>query len=328
MNAFVLAGDRGAGGPNPGENKAFLPLEGRPLFLYVLTALDRVREVERIYLIGPRRELMRALEAALPDMLFGKRIEVLEQRGSLLENLLYAYSYSLPGYREGADMRLSPHADTPGLFLPSDIPLVTAAEIEEFLTNADMKEHDYCMGITAEERLTPFYPQGDKPGIKMPYLYLKERAYRMNNLHLARPFKIGAGGSVQTMYDYRHQKYVGNRFRIAREFFRTERWTRALSLYLLAQGAVFSSEIGWTALAAFFRRYLPLNRVEREVSSFIKAPFKAVETTIGGAAVDVDDEETYRTISLRFNEWRGALARFDRKEIVSGECPLKTEACG
>jgi hypothetical protein len=225
-------------------------------------------------------------------------------------------------------MRFSPYAETPGLFLPSDIPLVTAAEIEEFLTNADMKEHDYCMGITAEESLTSFYPQGGKPGIKMPYLYLKERAYRMNNLHLARPFKIVAGGSVQTMYDYRHQKYVGNRFRIAREFFRTERWARALSLYLLAQGAVFSSEIGWSALAAFFRRRLPLDRVEREVSCFLKARFKAVETTIGGAALDVDDEETYRTISLHFKEWRGALERFDKKGSGAGDCPLKTGACG
>lgn len=326
MDAFVLAGNKGSMAPIQGKSKAFLLLEGRPVFLYILMALDRAPAVDRIYLIGPRKELMSALEAAIPDILFGKRIEVLEQRGSLLENLVYAYSYSLPGYKEGLDMRESPHAGTPGLFLPADIPLITAAEIEEFISNADMSQYDYCMGMTPEASLRQFYPEGDRPGIKMPYLYLREQTYRMNNLHLVRPFKIGAGGVVQKMYDHRHQKYVGNRFKVAWEFFRAPRWTRALSLYLWAQGAVFAARKGWSFLAPFFRRRLPLEKVERENSSFLQTRFKVVETTIGGSALDIDDEESYQAISARFKEWRSRLAASDRTE--NGECPFKTEACG
>jgi GTP:adenosylcobinamide-phosphate guanylyltransferase len=327
MNAFVLAGDQGPNGLICGINKAFLVLEGRPLLIHVLNALDQVRQIDRIYVVGPQKQIMAAIERALPEILFTKKIEVLQQKESLVENLLSAYAYSLPGYQEGVDPRRLTHSDEPALFLPADIPFVIPSEIEAFISNADMEKYDYCMGVTPEESLAAFYPKQDQPGIKLPYLYLKEKAYRMNNLHLARPYRIGAGGYVQRMYDHRHQKYIGNRLRVAFEILRTPRWPKGLFFYLLAQGASFFTQAGLSPIASFFRRSLALPKVEKETAFFLKTRFKAVETDIGSAALDIDDEGTYKTMSLLFKEWRAYFARFDEKK--RGEfCPFETEACG
>ncbi|MDC4226920.1 MAG: NTP transferase domain-containing protein [Candidatus Manganitrophus sp.] len=80
MDAFVLAGDRGASHQILGMNKALLHLEGYPLFIHVLKALDGVPEIARIFIIGPQKKMMEEIERALPYTLFVKKIEVLEQK--------------------------------------------------------------------------------------------------------------------------------------------------------------------------------------------------------------------------------------------------------
>jgi GTP:adenosylcobinamide-phosphate guanylyltransferase len=326
MKAFVLAGDQGPSHQICGMNKAFLLLAGRPLLIHVLGALDQARNIDRIYVVGPQKEIMAAIEKALPEVLFTKKIQVLQQKESLVENILSAYAYSLPGYRDGVDPRRLPNADDPALFLPADIPFVTGSEIEAFIADSDMEKYDYCLGVTPEEALSPFYPKENKPGIKMHYLYLKDKVYRMNNLHLARPYRMGGGGDVQRMYDHRHQRYLGNRFEIAREILRTPRWPKGLFLYLLAQAASFLMNAGLPPVASLCRKPLDRERVEQEVAFFLKTRFKAVETRFGGAALDIDDEESYRTMSLLFREWQASFARLDEKK--SGEmCPFKT-VCG
>ena len=328
MNAFVLAGDRGASHQIFGMNKALLKLEGYPLFIHVLKTLDEVAEIDRIYIIGPQKKMMEEIERALPYTLFLKKIEVLEQRDNLIENIVAAYSCSLPGYQEGMDPTQLGHGDPPALFLPADIPLITAAEIRDFISKSDMKQYDYCLGISSEDALTPFYPKPDRSGIKMSYVYLREKAYRLNNLHLARPFRIGAGRNIQKMYDHRYHKYFGNRIRIGLEILKTPGWLKGLIFYLLAQGAVFSAQSHRPRLSALFRRPLTLSAVEKEVNRFLGTRFKAVETNIGSAALDIDDEESYRTLSVRFREWRGYLAQFDGESGKGTSCPMRTEACG
>lgn len=328
MDAFVLAGDRGASHQILGMNKAFLKLEGYPLFIHVLKALDEVAEIDRIYIIGPQKKMMEEIERALPYTLFLKKIEVMEQRNNLIENILAVYGRSLPGYQDGMDIHQLDHGHPPALFLPADIPLVTSAEIRGFISKSDMKQYDYCLGVTPEEALTPFYPTADQPGMKMAYVYLRHQAFRLNNLHLARPLRIGAGRDIQNMYDHRYQKYLGNRIRITLEILKRPGWLNVLTAYLLAQGAVFFAQYNRPGLAAFFRRPLTLPKVEREMDRFLGTRFKVVETTIGGAALDIDDEASYRTLSARFREWREYLARFNQGEGGGASCPLRREACG
>ena len=113
MNAFILAGDRGRSRQVGGMNKAFLLLEGRPVLLYVLMALDRVRGIDQVYVVGPRKEIMGVIEKALPDALFSKKIEVLEQKNSLLENILYGYT-DRPRLPVQTKLRRKKYSESPG----------------------------------------------------------------------------------------------------------------------------------------------------------------------------------------------------------------------
>ena len=60
-DAVLLAGDRGASRTVCGSNKAFLPVNGIPLFIHVLRALGRAELVRRICVVGPHERLEQAL---------------------------------------------------------------------------------------------------------------------------------------------------------------------------------------------------------------------------------------------------------------------------
>ncbi len=284
-----------------GINKAFLPLDGYPLFIHVLRALDAVREIDRVYVVGPKRQIAEAIEVAASTLAFTKKVIVLDQKRTLLENALFSYAQAL------ADSTPSPAgqpADPPALFLPADIPFVTAGEIETFISRADMARYDYCLGVVPETALRPFYPHAGKQGIKMSYLYLKDKIYRVNNLHLVRPYRVGMLSYIQKTYDLRYQSHLGNRLRTIYEIVKAPKCISGLLLYLLAQGATWFSGVGLTKAALFCSHFLPMSRVENEASHFLRARFKVVEVDLCGSALDVDDEATYRTMSVLFKEWR------------------------
>ena len=305
MDAFVLAGDRGQSRKVRGVNKAFLMLDGRPLFLHVLVALSGARAIARIYIIGPKRQIEAAIAASPPNTASSKWI-VLEQKQTLLENALWAYDISLQD-RTGQDR--TGQDDPPALFLSADIPLVTTQEIESFIAQADMDQADYCLGVTPDHCLAPFYPAPHRPGIRMAYLYLRDRAYRISNLHLVRPHRIGAVEYIQRAYDVRHQKQVTNLLKTLWALFRASSWFSGVRLYLLARCAGWFSKMGIAFLAAACRNLLPACAVEATLSRFLQARVRMVEVNMGGSAIDVDDDATYATLSLRYAEWRNGMMR-------------------
>lgn len=310
MNAILLAGDRHAGRPLHGVNKAFLLLEGTPLLVHVLAALDRARCIESIYVVGPKKPIMDAIEKALPCcFLFPKKIKVLEQKESLIDNICHAYDCSVEqAGQEKGGAASSSLTRPPALFLPADIPLVTAEEIDAFVTDADMNKYDYCLGVTSAAHLKQFYPAPQSPGIRMSYLYLRDQIYRINNLHIARFCSLEAGALIQTIYNHRYQNNVLNRFMMVLALLKAARTTACLSLYMRAQIATLCARFEFHRLATPFRHALILPEIEREFSSLFQMRFKAVEVNIGGAALDIDNEETYKTISLVFSKWRERLA--------------------
>lgn len=306
LNAFVLAGDRRGSQSVYGVNKAFLTIEGYPLFLYVVAALDRVEQVRGIYLIGPGELLRESIEKGKEAFRFKKEVKIVEQRESLLENLIHVFTCSLPGYREGKGLEPEDyirHREEAGLFVSADIPLLIPQEVEEFISGSP-ESSDYCMGVTPEEALRPYYSMKTRPGIEMAYFYIKGKAYRINNLHLARPFKIARVGYIQKIYDYRYQRRPRNLLRVAREILGTRRAMKVLLLYMVAQFALFFSSLRLRFIADFFRNRLDRDTIERSVSEVLGTRFKMVETRFGGAALDVDNEKSYDTIVEMFEPWR------------------------
>ncbi|MEK7703044.1 MAG: nucleotidyltransferase family protein [Nitrospirota bacterium] len=331
MNAILFAGDQKAVYLH-GVNKAFLPLEGVPLFIHVLSALNQAPSIETVYIIGPRKQIMNELEKALPFFLFAKKIKVLEQKETLFENIMSAYAEASSGVGS-ATFQFGLNAP-PVLFLPADIPLVTGNEIESFILTSDMDQYDYCMAVTSAEHLKQFYPKpgvgehlarAKEPGIKMPYLYLKDETYRISNLHIARLSYSKALSMIQTIYTHRHQKNILNRIGMFFVLLKTDHAKRLLWFYLLAQGAALSSRFGLSLIATLFRKSLQLGRVEKEVSSLLGMRFKSIELNCGGAALDIDDEATYQTINLVFNQWHAKLLQEIPEESTKAHCPFQAQ---
>ena len=90
VNALILAGDRQASIQVKNDNKAFLLLRGKPLFMHVLAALQEAELVGDIVVIGPKDRLLRALEDF--DM---ERVRVIEQRDNMIENFKAGYVATL-----------------------------------------------------------------------------------------------------------------------------------------------------------------------------------------------------------------------------------------
>lgn len=306
LNAFVLAGNRKGSQSVYSANKALLSIKGFPLFLYVLAALDRVKQVDAIYLIGPRELLLEAIEKGKGTFRFKKSLKVIEQKETLLENLIHVFTCSLPGYREG--LGLDPdvylrNREEAALFVSADIPLLVPEEVEEFISKSP-DSSDYCLGVTQEEALRPYWPKEGRPGIRMASFYIKGKAYRINNLHLARPFKIARVEYFQKIYEYRYQRRLLNLVRVGLGILGTRGAIKIFLFYVMAQLALLFSSLRLQSVARLFRSRLALGAIEQSGSEIFGTRFKMVETRFGGAALDVDNEESYDTIVEMFDAWR------------------------
>ncbi len=313
MDAVVLAGDRGKTRKVLGAEKAFLTLAGRPLLRHVLAALDGARSIDRVYVIGPKERLESVL-ALFPERT--KPWVVLEQQETLLANALSAYDSTLAdearrGDRPSSQPRATETDSPPALFVPADVPLLTSLEVEAFIARSDMNRADYCIGMTREEALARFYPETDRPGVRMAYLHTKEGAYRMNNLHLVRPRKVGAADRIQTAYNLRHQREIGNTLQTLRNIIRGIPLSQGLLLYALARCAVWFSKSGIGPLLAACRNRLSVAAVEQLLSRLLQTRVSIVETPFGGGAIDIDDDATYATLTSRHAEWYKWLSRPD-----------------
>jgi hypothetical protein len=252
------------------------------------------------------------------------QVSVDEDVAKAIPQSMVARYKAIPLRRSGNRLTVA-MVDPTNVFALDDIRLVTGYEIESFIADSDTNQYDYCLGVTSAEYLKPFYPRAKEPGIKMPYLYLKENAYRINNLHIARLCHSTTGSAIQTVYDHRHQKNILNRIRMCRTLFKADHAKDLLVFYILAQVASLLSRLGLHRMALPFRQPLLLNRVEEAASAWLNMRFKAVETKIGGAALDIDDQATYKTITAVFTKWHAAMMPKTPQQESTGHCPFKNE---
>ncbi len=293
MDAFVLFRGSREGAQGGEVPRVLFPLEGRPLFLYVLKALDSVRGIEQIVVIGPQKMIMAAIERSLPDVLFEKKIVVLNEKAGLFENVQQVHEGSVPVGQEMTDLSVLRQPAPPALFLPAEIPLVTTEEIEAFLSAADLSEYESCLGVAREETLELFHPQGEKPGFKLKGKSVKGEVYRMTHLHLVRPDHSKGVETLQKFYNDPLAPIPGDRTCSLRKF------------------------IDYSASK--------MTGPERSVA--LKTQLKLVDTTPGGGAVKVDDDESYQIVSLRFREWQSSLMPKKEGEEEISICPLSGHIC-
>ncbi len=307
VKAVVVAGDKGKSHPVLGRNKAFLDVEGLPIIVRVILALNEAKTISEIYIVGPKQRLHDTFTAFGLFSELRKPTHIFEQRLTLYENIWYTFLETLPSYRQGRllpEIMQGPEAETVALVIAADMPLLTAAEVDEFVSKCNMDKYDYVVGMTKEEDLRPYYPHDGKKGVRLAYMHFNEGNYRQNNMHMVRPFKIHNRHYVQTMYDLRYQKEFGNIIRFSWEILRKEEggWN-ALGYYLLLQLSLLFARIRLGFLRDIVRRNTHTGSVVKYIAKLLDTRIGYVFTSLGGSALDVDKEREYEVIKARFSDW-------------------------
>ena len=294
MDCIVLVGNRDSYRQvSLEQNKAFLKVGSRTILEIILAELQRVDEIERILMVGPTDRLEKLLAEKVRNN-YSKPLLVFEQKKDLLENALAAIDAT-------ADSQ--PH-DRYVLILPSDIPLVTAPEVRQFIQRCDMSSHDYIVGLTTSEALSRFYPSGDEPGVVMSYFHLSAGKFRVNNIHMVRPSAFRNLEYIRRTYAMRYQKEFSNIVRMIWQLtVMIFKAPAAIFFYLGMHTANMFRACKLFRLARFMEKGLKMETVEKSITYILGTRFHLVITDFGGSAIDVDNEKDYQTVCRRYEEW-------------------------
>ena len=301
-DAILLAGDRRGAKNVFGKNKSLLEVKGIPSFIRVLSALQKVESIGEIRIVGPEEEIKSLLEKHSGFWQGEKTVIVVPQKESIVDNVWTTFLEMLPNYKKGEEP--PPDLKEKALLVAAgDCPLIIPDEINEFIANSDLSRFDYYVGVVSDKTLSHYMPRGRKSEIRMALLPMKELSSRVNNLHLLKPFKIENMYRLQEMYELRYQRKIGNIGKLFLKIFRLKGFKRGAFFYLLIQSALFFRSIGLVSLYKFVSSYLTLKRYESIIGSVLSTKISIAETTYGGAAMDIDNENDYRVINKKFDEW-------------------------
>ena len=295
VDAVLLAGDKKGSAPIYHDNKAFLLLRGVPLVVHVLRTLLRTAHVERIFVVGLFERLTRLLRQYELEYGPDQRIVVVAQKTNLIENAMAGFVASLPqaaSEMTHAQLAESQFSERYALFLPSDIPLTTPHEIDEFIVKSDMINYDYSIGVCSQEVLAAYYPKPPSVGIVMACFHLRDDAVRQNNLHLGRPFRVERMLYVEKMYRLRYQRRIANMLRMVLELMLSGRGVaRSVLLFLRMQLTLFFYSHRCWNLYSLARRRISRERILTRVGQLLGTRMQMVATRFGGAALDIDNAE-------------------------------------
>lgn len=168
MRAVILAGGMGLGMGE--QEKAFLPIDDRPMFDYVLQALAGVSEIDEKIVVGPKR-MGNWIRENYPR----QQVRVVEAGENLLQNVRL-------GIEEAKQQD-----DRMVLLTTCDIPFLTEEAVDDFLRRCEKDENfDFYYPIIRKEDAEQFFP-----GMKRTYVKLREGVFTGGNLFLIRPSMIG-----------------------------------------------------------------------------------------------------------------------------------------
>jgi len=311
-DAIVLAGDTGSSRKVYGQNKVFLEINGIPLFLYVLKALENAERVDRICLTGPREQLLSTIENHQHFLENKKELIILGQGDSLFSNAWQSFLHLYPEARELTSVKSS-QFEKAVLYISGDIPLVTPFEIDTFISLCEVDKYDYCLGIDPDEILRHFYPQKDTPGIKINYFHLKEGRFRQNNLNMVKPLKVTNRHYIQKAYDYRYQRGLRNIIQLAIEFLKLHVGLEGFRCYTLLHWNQLLSRMRLDPLTLPTRKFLPLSFLNRFCSRMLGTRFTTTISPLAGATLDLDNEKDYKAMCEMFTPWKNYLKKSEEK---------------
>lgn len=321
VDSIVLAGDKKGARLVHETNKAFLKLRGRPLLSYVISALDRAKEVRSIHIVGPSE----ALKQLLSPFQYEKPIYYIEQGENVFQNIWFGSLHTFSEYVRGSDYRdlkSLPEADKIIFLATCDIPFLEPKEIDHFITRAPANDYDFILGITRKELLVPFAPKNSEPGISFAYFVFRDIIFRQSNVILLRPLKLGyvMEEFIPLVYGLRYQKQLKNIFKAIREIIRLGIGLKAMFYYLTLQSTRSLEGRGWKRTRDLVRRGVRLENVLAYIQPILQTRFTAFETNGPGPTLDTDNEMDLETAEKMFEKFKELQA-----QILSGTHPLSKE---
>jgi CTP:molybdopterin cytidylyltransferase MocA len=307
-DALILAGDRKASRKVKGKNKALLTIGKRSILSYIIEGLLGSRFIKDIYIVGPKARIEKAIKSDLKTVK-DRKIVVLDQWDNLFENVWNGFLHTVPGYKEGMNpetYRGTPNYDKAVFALSGDIPLLTPYEVDELIENSDLDKYDYMPGITADFSLKYYYPKkkGKKKGIRHAYFHFKDGRFRQNNMHFGKLFRIANKIYIEKMYEHRHQREWKDIVKLAIEILRTEKGSyKSFYYYLVLQVCMSLSGMGLEYFSNKLRKFVPLSDVERSIGLVLGTRAKAVITSYGGGALDIDSDGEFEAVKENFSDW-------------------------
>jgi molybdopterin-guanine dinucleotide biosynthesis protein A len=300
LDAIVLAGtDSNPKRMIQGNNKAFLEVGGKVLVRRVVEALLGASSIGLVFVVGPSEPLRKAL-----DGLSGE-VVIVDQAGKMLANswaAIHASEARCLSGENGVD------PERPLLFISCDLPLISAAAVDDFVArcaraeNADQTHYSMFGGVAEEASLRRYYPEEGKPGIRRPYVHFSQELLRLANIYVARPRKLSHQDFLQTGFSYRKAKDWHNVMKLARSYLGRSGGWKAAWLTLKLQATLMASRRGG-GLYRWLRKGNTMERVELAMGVVLGGTVKIIITPYGGLSLDVDDEEDFRVLGLRFDDW-------------------------
>lgn len=180
VDVIIMAGARNTGALrecSPTDYEALITIHGVPMVQYVAQAARTARSVERIAVVGPV-EMLRPYLENTADLL-------VEGRSGMIDNI-----------RAGMEAL---DTERKVLILCSDIPMVSADAIDDFVTQCAIREADFYYPIISKEVNMDRFP-----GTRRTYARLKEGTYTGGNIFLMNPAIVnGATEFMEKMIIWR-----------------------------------------------------------------------------------------------------------------------------
>ncbi len=304
--AIVTAGDSRAAKAVYGQSKVYLEVDGLSLVAHVVRTLQDCPEVDAVWVVGDTARLEAALGVPALQSMLRKPLHVVEQQRDLISNAWETYRRVLSGdVSKGRDPR-SDEVDQEILYLSGDLPLATPQEISTFVERAQALDVDYVLGLCPAESLDVFRPtRPDEVGITVAYFNTRDGRFRQNNLHFARPARIGRLDRIEEMYEMRHQRRFWNMFLLAARLLLSRvGGIKIALLFGMMHLAGIADRSGRPRLARFLSRPVTLEVNRATIAKILDTRFALSVTESGGCALDIDTEEEYDAVRARYDQWR------------------------
>lgn len=329
--AIVTAGDSRAAKAVYGKSKVYLEVDGLPLVAHVVRTLQAVPEVDAVWVVGDLAKLEVALGSPALRGALTKPLHLVPQQRDLISNAWETYRRVLSNDpRAGRDPGPA-DLDREILYLSGDLPLATPQEISAFVEASQARVHageaDYVIGLCPADALEVFKPtKPGEPGIEVAYFNTRDGRLRQNNLHYARPARIGRLDRIEEMYEHRHQRRFWNMFVLAlRLLLSRVAGLKIAVLFGVMHLAGIADRSGWPRVARALGRLVTLEINRKTIAKLLDTKFFFTVTESGGCALDIDTEAEYDAVCARHAEWSREQA--ERSERLFGKLSARAGEC-